>query len=705
MARLPQPGGDDNQWGDILNDFLKVEHNADGTQKPLPQSKVTNLTTDLASKVPDTRTVNGQALNSDITLSKSDVGLSNVNNTSDTNKPVSTAQQTALDAKINLTEKAATNGVATLDSSGKVPLSQLTAQTAALSVVTIAASNSRNRTAADYQCDGTADQTEIQTAINAATGPTSIQLMDGAFSFTGPVTFPANAADIEIIGAGMYTTTIAGNPGVDTAFFNLTQAGGQTLRRIRFANFTLDGRSMSTPSSTGVVSLGMIRDIGAGAVENLSIEDIWFRGGSTYNTTPITSSSDTGTNKRWRISACRIEHDGNRLYGIQIRKKTQGVWIESNHVELTGASAVAPYNAIAVYAGSSDFHVNGNTVIDSFSGAHCAIACSPASNGEITGNVVYGAPGATEGGIEIEFKTGHGDDATTSHDITVTGNVVIGAGWGIYVTNRDHATLPALDPYGILISGNVLESCTSRGIMLDYGTDLGLGANVFRNIPDSQKVEITANASGYGEAGPTRIRGGVAPSAPIAASLQVANGEAFLPNEAGINMGNAAGTTFQKVLRRASTNFVIVKSGGGDETLTLDTSGRTGIGPANIIPSNIEIEDGGVAVWNQRASQTAAQRATRVTIRQSDGQVAAGAKQNTELLRFTKFASATTVMSGIRSDGLVAGSAGVATKYKAGTPTDADFDFAPPDGTMVVDSSASKIWARIGGVWKSATLT
>ena len=31
MARLPQPGSDDNQWGDILNEFLRVEHNEDGS--------------------------------------------------------------------------------------------------------------------------------------------------------------------------------------------------------------------------------------------------------------------------------------------------------------------------------------------------------------------------------------------------------------------------------------------------------------------------------------------------------------------------------------------------------------------------------------------------------------------------------------------------------------------------------------------------
>jgi hypothetical protein len=31
MTRLPQPGSDDGQWGSILNDFLAVAHNTDGS--------------------------------------------------------------------------------------------------------------------------------------------------------------------------------------------------------------------------------------------------------------------------------------------------------------------------------------------------------------------------------------------------------------------------------------------------------------------------------------------------------------------------------------------------------------------------------------------------------------------------------------------------------------------------------------------------
>lgn len=33
MARLPQPGSDDGAWGDLLNAFLQVEHNSDGSLK------------------------------------------------------------------------------------------------------------------------------------------------------------------------------------------------------------------------------------------------------------------------------------------------------------------------------------------------------------------------------------------------------------------------------------------------------------------------------------------------------------------------------------------------------------------------------------------------------------------------------------------------------------------------------------------------
>lgn len=51
--------------------------------------------------VPKTTTVNGHALNGNIDLTKIDVGLGNVDNTSDASKPISVAQQAALSIKVD----------------------------------------------------------------------------------------------------------------------------------------------------------------------------------------------------------------------------------------------------------------------------------------------------------------------------------------------------------------------------------------------------------------------------------------------------------------------------------------------------------------------------------------------------------------------------------------------------------------------------
>lgn len=58
---------------------------------------------------------------------KTALGLGNVDNTSDANKPISTATQTALDAKLDDSQKGVAGGLAELDGSGLVPTSQLPA--------------------------------------------------------------------------------------------------------------------------------------------------------------------------------------------------------------------------------------------------------------------------------------------------------------------------------------------------------------------------------------------------------------------------------------------------------------------------------------------------------------------------------------------------------------------------------------------------
>jgi hypothetical protein len=59
----------------------------------------------------------------------------------------------------------------------------------------------------------------------------------------------------------------------------------------------------------------------------------------------------------------------------------------------------------------------------------------------------------------------------------------------------------------------------------------------------------------------------------------------------------------------------------------------------------------------------------------------------------------------LKTDDTLHAALGVATMTKAGTPSDADWAVAPPVGTMVVDTTANKIWARTGvATWKGVVI-
>lgn len=109
MSRLPIPGKDSGTWGDILNDYLSQSHTSTGklkddivTAATIKDGTITEsqLSTAAQTKLNATAPVQSVASKTgNVTLTKSDVGLNNVNNTSDADKPVSTAVQTALDEK------------------------------------------------------------------------------------------------------------------------------------------------------------------------------------------------------------------------------------------------------------------------------------------------------------------------------------------------------------------------------------------------------------------------------------------------------------------------------------------------------------------------------------------------------------------------------------------------------------------------------
>lgn len=79
MSRLPKPGSDAGTWGGILNDFLGVSHDADGSLKPAAvtaagavstsDSRLTDQRTPLDDSVTSAKIVDGTIVDADINAS------------------------------------------------------------------------------------------------------------------------------------------------------------------------------------------------------------------------------------------------------------------------------------------------------------------------------------------------------------------------------------------------------------------------------------------------------------------------------------------------------------------------------------------------------------------------------------------------------------------------------------------------------------
>lgn len=75
MARLPTPGGDDGNWGTVLNEYLHAEHNADGTHNMASAGLVTEIVnavaasgTELTLPAPSTATLHNITLTDNCTI-------------------------------------------------------------------------------------------------------------------------------------------------------------------------------------------------------------------------------------------------------------------------------------------------------------------------------------------------------------------------------------------------------------------------------------------------------------------------------------------------------------------------------------------------------------------------------------------------------------------------------------------------------------
>nr|WP_309138861.1 right-handed parallel beta-helix repeat-containing protein [Haloterrigena gelatinilytica] len=192
-------------------------------------------------------------------------------------------------------------------------------------------------------------------------------------------------------------------------------------------------------------------------------------------------------------------------YGITARaaddeldlRRSENVVVARNYV------AGVTYNNIATY-NVSNFTVYGNVVED---GGHSLIACSPAQQGAIVGNVCrnleeYAPDPGGEAGIEIEYKETHVREEIAdtplarSFDITISGNQVDNCPVGILARtvpadSDNEAARETERPYSFTVTGNAISDAADAGIRIRSGEAGVVATNTVRNSPAPLEIDET----------------------------------------------------------------------------------------------------------------------------------------------------------------------------------------------------------------------
>lgn len=315
MARLPVPGSDGGTWGEVLNDFLTVEHNADGTLK-----RGADITDALAT-ANSAQTAAAGKIDKSIATTKGDLLVASA---------ASTLARLGVGA----------NG------------QQLTADsTQTLGVKWTSGAFLR---ASDFgaKFDGTTnDAAALQSAINAAISSGKSLLLEPGIAIVG--TALSINAPLTMIGMGNASTTLKAANGLNDYVISFTGgAAGVGIVGAHFADFKIDGNSANQTGGGGIKADGAVQC----SFERLHISSIYNWG---LKLGPITGGAFGHHN---RVNNCLFDNSGSSAGfggGAWLTSSDENWFVETDFEFLGGTTAPIGSAPVMLYDQAGLQHIIG----------------------------------------------------------------------------------------------------------------------------------------------------------------------------------------------------------------------------------------------------------------------------------------------------------------------------------------------------------
>jgi parallel beta-helix repeat protein len=335
----------------------------------------------------------------------------------------------------------------------------LAAKTGGAATFVVAASNASDRVKnqADYVADGTADNVEIQAAIDALpAGGGKVVLSEGTFNTNATVTI--DGKPVSIVGQGMYATIVKLS---NSSNVNIISVGLTTsVNGFYLGYLTLDGNKANQTSGSGL-SLNRAPN---GVIDHVRITSTKERGitGTGFSFVKATVRDSVIENADdWGISVDNMldfKVEGGRFDG-----NTEGVRFTQS-----GPAGVATVTGA--------FFRNNGTAVE-FNG----IEMGTAQGLHLVGNTGVGIHGLdTEyfsaiGNI-IEDGQVNGIDSGRALHVTIVGNIVKSISGG--AEQRGILVYRAISG---VVDGNVTDSNGHQGIQISESSDIVVSNNICKN--------------------------------------------------------------------------------------------------------------------------------------------------------------------------------------------------------------------------------